>query len=358
MALAYRAGAPLMDMEMVQYHPTTLKGKGLLITEAARGEGAYLLNKHGERFMEQYAPTMLELASRDVVSRAEQIEINEGRGINGCVLLDCRHLGRAFLQERLGQIYAEAKTFANIDLAKESLPIRPGMHYQMGGIKTDTEGRCWDIDQQWKGLPGLFAAGETACVSLHGGNRLGANSLLDTIVFGRRAGQCAAEYARTIPSPNISEHNLEVDRHLVTSLLAREGSGERTAAIRLEMGTTMSRYVSVFREQEGLETARHHIQALQARWPAITVQDKGQVFNTGIIAVLELGFMLDCAEAILEGALTRKESRGAHFRTDYLDRDDEEWLKHILLYHQPGKSPLADFLPVKITQWQPQTRLY
>jgi succinate dehydrogenase / fumarate reductase flavoprotein subunit len=358
MALAYRAGAPLMDMEMVQYHPTTLKAKGLLITEAARGEGAYLLNKHGERFMEQYAPTMLELASRDVVSRAEQIEINEGRGINGCVLLDCRHLGRTFLQERLGQIYAEAKNFANIDLAEEPLPIRPGMHYQMGGIKTDTEGRCWDTEGNWAGLPGLFAAGETACVSLHGGNRLGANSLLDTIVFGRRAGQCAAEYAHTIPSPNIPEHRVEEDQNLITGLLAREGPGERAAAIRLEMGTTMNRFVSVFREHEGLETARQCIQELKARWPAITIQDKGQVFNTGIIAALELSFMLDCAEAIIAGAQTRKESRGAHFRTDYLDRDDEDWLKHILLYHQPENEPRIDVLPVHITQWQPQIRVY
>ena len=358
MAVAYRAGAPLMDMEMVQYHPTTLKGKGLLITEAARGEGAYLLNKHGERFMEQYAPTMLELASRDVVARAEQTEINEGRGINHCVLLDCRHLGRTFLQERLGQIYAEAKTFANIDLAEEPLPIRPGMHYQMGGIKTDTEGRCWDIDGNWAGLPGLFAAGETACVSLHGGNRLGANSLLDTIVFGRRAGQCAAEYARTIPPPIVSEQTIEADQGLVSSLLAREGPGERAAAIRLEMGTTMNRHVSIFRDHEGLETARLRIQELKARWPAITIQDKGQVFNTGIIAVLELSFMLDCAEAIIAGALTRKESRGAHFRTDYLDRDDEDWLKHILLYHQPENEPRIDFLSVKITQWQPQIRVY
>lgn len=358
MALAYRAGAPLMDMEMVQYHPTTLKGKGLLITEAARGEGAYLLNKDGDRFMKHYAPTMLELASRDVVSRAEQIEINEGRGINGCVLLDCRHLGRTILQERLGQIYAEAKTFANIDLAEEALPIRPGMHYQMGGIKTDTEGRCWDIHNQWKGLPGLLAAGETACVSLHGGNRLGANSLLDTIVFGRRAGQCAAEYARTIHSPTISEHLMENDQHLVRSLLAREGHGERAATLRLEMGTTMNRYVSVFREHEGLEKARQRIQELKARWPAVTIQNKGQVFNTGIIAILELGFMLDCAETIIEGACIRKESRGAHFRTDYLDRDDEEWLKHILLYHQPEESPHSDFLPVKITQWAPQIRVY
>ncbi len=358
MAVAYRAGAPLMDMEMVQYHPTTLKGKGLLITEAARGEGAYLLNKHGERFMEQYAPTMLELASRDVVARAEQTEINEGRGINGCVLLDCRHLGRTFLQERLGQIYVEAQTFANIDLAEEPLPIRPGMHYQMGGIKTDTEGRCWDIHRNWAGLPGLFAAGETACVSLHGGNRLGANSLLDTIVFGRRAGQCAAEYARTIPPPIISEHKVEVDQHLVTSLLAREGPGERAAAIRLEMGTTMNRSVSVFREHEELETAQKRIQELKARWPAITIQDKGQVFNTGIIAALELSFMLDCAEAIIAGARTRKESRGAHFRTDYLDRDDEDWLKHILLYHQHENEARIDFLPIHITQWQPQIRVY
>ena len=199
MALAYRAGAPLMDMEMVQYHPTTLKGKGLLISEAARGEGAYLLNSEGERFMERYAPNMMELASRDVVSRAEQLEINEGRGINGCVLLDCRHLGKTFIHDRLRQINEEAKTFANIDLAEEPIPIRPGMHYQMGGIKTDIDGRCWDIQEQWKGVSGLFAAGEAACVSLHGGNRLGANSLLDTVVFGRRAGACAAEYTKNTP---------------------------------------------------------------------------------------------------------------------------------------------------------------
>ena len=358
MAVAYRAGAPLMDMEMVQYHPTTLKGKGLLITEAARGEGAYLLNKDGDRFMERYAPNMLELASRDVVSRAEQIEINEGRGINGCVLLDCRHLGRTFLQDRLGQIYAEAKTFANIDLAEAPLPIRPGMHYQMGGIKTDTAGRCWDVQNGWKGLPGLFAAGETACVSLHGGNRLGANSLLDTVVFGRRAGQCAADYARTISLSPIPESAMETDRQLVNTLLAREGHGERSAALRLDMGVTMNRYVSVFREEDGLETARRRIQHIKAKWPAITIQDKGHVFNTGVMAVLELGFMLDCAEAIIAGARTRTESRGAHFRTDYLDRDDEEWLKHILLYHRLDQEPAIDFLPVRITQWQPQVRVY
>ena len=204
MALAYQIRrSALMDMEMVQYHPTTLKGKGLLISEAARGEGAYLLNREGDRFMEWYAPNMMELASRDVVSRAEQIEINEGRGVNSCVLLDCRHLGKSFIHDRLRQINEEAKTFANIDLAEEPIPIRPGMHYQMGGIKTDTDGRCWDLQGKWRGVQGLFAAGEAACVSLHGGNRLGANSLLDTVVFGRRAGKCAADYCeRTTESKN------------------------------------------------------------------------------------------------------------------------------------------------------------
>ena len=358
MALAYRAGAPLMDMEMVQYHPTTLKGKGLLITEAARGEGAYLLNSKGERFMEQYAPNMLELASRDVVSRAEQTEINEGRGINGCVLLDCRHLGQQLIQERLGQIYAEAKTFANVDLIEEPLPIRPGMHYQMGGIKADINGRCWDPHGHWKGLPGLFAAGETACVSVHGGNRLGANSLLETIVFGRRAGSCSAEYVKSLPKIHVPDSAIASDRRLVQTLLARTGQGERAATLRLEMGTTMNRYLAVFREQDGMNSAKQHISDLQTRWEGLAIQDKGHVFNTGVIATLELGFMLDCAEAIVAGALTRTESRGAHFRTDYLDREDDEWLKHILLYHSETGSPLIEYLPVKITQWQPQMRVY
>ena len=358
MALAYRAGAPLMDMEMVQYHPTTLKGKGLLISEAARGEGAYLLNREGDRFMEWYAPNMMELASRDVVSRAEQIEINEGRGVNGCVLLDCRHLGKAFIHDRLRQINEEAKTFANIDLAVEPIPIRPGMHYQMGGIKTDIDGRCWDIQKKWKGVYGLFAAGEAACVSLHGGNRLGANSLLDTVVFGRRAGRCAADYAKKNPNPKISDSTTEDDRNLVSSILDRKGNGDTVAGIRLQMGTTMNRHLSVFRDHEGMETAKKLIMDLKKRWQEVAITDKGQVFNTGVIAVLELRFMLDCAETIIVGALTRKESRGAHFRTDYLERDDEHWLKHILQYPSQNGTPEVDYLPVRITQWEPQTRVY
>lgn len=358
MALAYRAGAPLMDMEMVQYHPTTLKGKGLLITEAARGEGAYLLNSQGERFMARYAPNMMELASRDVVSRAEYTEIMEGRGVNGCVLLDCRHLGKAFILDRLRQIYEEAKTFANIDLTEEPIPVRPGMHYQMGGIKADVEGRCWDPEGQWKGLGGLFAAGETACISLHGGNRLGANSLLDTIVFGRRAGQCAAEYARTRLAPRLSPAMAEQDHRLVQSILQREGTEDTVAGLRYTMGTTMNRYLSVFRDEEGIETARRVIHELKGRWQAVAIKDKGRIFNTGVIAVLELSMMLDCAEAIIHSASIRKESRGAHFRTDYLERDDEGWLKHILLYYRPDGPPEVAYLPVRITRWQPQARVY
>ncbi len=358
MALAYRAGAPLMDMEMVQYHPTTLKGKGLLISEAARGEGAYLLNSEGDRFMEWYAPNMMELASRDVVSRAEQLEINEGRGVNGCVLLDCRHLGKTFINDRLRQINEEAKTFANIDLAEEPIPIRPGMHYQMGGIKTDVDGRCWDTHEQWKGVSGLFAAGEAACVSLHGGNRLGANSLLDTVVFGRRAGTCAAAYVKTVRTLKVSEAIVDTDHSLVSSILRRPSQTDTIASIRSEMGKTMNRHLSVFRDEEGMNAAREVIRSLKDRWQTVGIQDKGHVFNTGLVNTLELGFMLDCAETIIMGALTRKESRGAHFRTDYLDRDDEGWLKHILLYHNTNGTPDIDYLPVRITQWQPKARVY
>jgi succinate dehydrogenase flavoprotein subunit len=358
MAIAYRAGAPLMDMEMVQYHPTTLKGKGLLITEAARGEGAYLINGNGERFMERYAPNMMELASRDVVSRAEQIEINEGRGINGCVLLDCRHLGKRLIQERLGQIYEEAKTFANIDLTEEPIPIRPGMHYSMGGIKTDVDGRCWDIQRKWEGVPGLFAAGETACLSLHGGNRLGANSLLDTVVFGRRAGACAANHAQSLDEPQVSASVADKDYNMVQEFLKRKGNTDTVAAIRQDLGVTMNKHLGVFRDQEGMETAQAMLPTLQARWRQVGVQDKGQVFNTSLVRALELGMMLDCAETIVFGGMTRKESRGAHFRTDFIQRDDEHWLKHILIYRNPEGTPRADYLPVRITQWEPQVRVY
>ena len=357
-AIAYRGGAPLMDMEMVQYHPTTLRGKGLLLSEAARGEGAYLLNSEGERFMEQYAPNMMELASRDVVSRAERIEINEGRGINGCVLLDCRHLGKGLIRERLSQIFEEAKSFANIDLTEEPIPVCPGMHYMMGGVKTDVEGRCWDLAGGWQGVPGLFAAGEAACLSLHGGNRLGANSLLDTVVFGRRAGRCAGEYAKTLPQPRIGDGVVKDGENNIKKIFARPDTGDTVARIRHEMGSAMTEGLGVFRDQEGMALTQRTVADLRERWNRVAIHDKGQVFNTSLVRALELDFMLDCAETIVLGALTRKESRGAHFRTDCLHRDDEHWLKHILISHRPGGPPQLDFLPVRITQWEPQVRVY
>ena len=349
MALSYRAGAPLMDMEMVQYHPTTLKSNGVLITEAARGEGAYLINAKGERFMEKYAPNMMELASRDVVSRAEQTEINEGRDVDGCVLLDLRHLGREKIHERLQYINEVSMDFLGIDLAEQPVPIRPGMHYQMGGVKTDVDGAT--------AVPGLYAAGECACVSVHGGNRLGANSLLDTIVFGRRSGEAAAIYSREKRDMSIPESRLSQDEDHLKEIMARKDNGDTPAKIRLDMGSTMNDYVAVFRTTEGMETAREKLRSLSDRYQRVPVQDKGRVFNTNVIFAIELGFMLDCAETIVVSALERKESRGAHFRLEYPQRDDENWLKHITVRHTPD-GPRLEYTPVTITQWQPQIRSY
>ncbi|HIC04753.1 MAG TPA: FAD-binding protein [Nitrospirales bacterium] len=359
MGLAYQAGAPLMDMEMVQYHPTTLKANGLLISEAVRGEGGHLYNSKGERFMEKYAPNMLELASRDVVSRSEQTEINEGRGINGCVHLDCRHLGEKFIKERLSQVWEEAHTFSNVDMTKEPLPIRPGMHYQMGGVKTDNNGRCWDIGGGgWGGVRGLFAAGEAACVSVHGGNRLGANSLLDTVVYGKRSGLAASAFAKDTPSKDIPSSIISKDDNMIKSLLSRKDNKDSVAAIRLEMGTMMNEHLAVYRDQNGMETALTKIRSLRERWKEVPVRNKGRIFNTTLINAMELGFMLDCAETIIVGALFRKESRGAHVRLDFPERDDENWLKHILTYQQPGADPKIETLAVRMTQWEPKPRVY
>ena len=349
MALAYQAGTSLMDMEMVQYHPTTLKGNGVLITEGARGEGAYLLNKDGDRFMEKYAPNMMELASRDVVSRAEQIEINEGNDVDGCVLLDLRHLGRELIETKLSYINEVSMDFVNINLAEQPLPIRPGMHYQMGGIKTDVHGAT--------SIPGLYAAGECACVSVHGGNRLGANSLLDTVIFGRRSGEASAEYTRGRPMPNISEAVVAQDRDHIRSLLERDKNGDSVAGVRLAMGQTMNEHLAVFRTEEGMQAALTAIRDLKQRYARVPVQDKGQVFNTALVFALELGFMLDCSETICISGLARKESRGAHFRTDMPERDDTNFLKHTMATLGP-EGPDIDFSPVTITQWQPEERKY
>ena len=349
MALAYRAGAPLMDMEMVQYHPTTLKGSGVLITEGARGEGAYLLNADGERFMERYAPNMMELASRDVVSRAEQTEINEGRGIDGGVLLDCRHLDKNVIAQNLTQIVEISRDFANVDIYTQPIPIRPGMHYQMGGIKTDVNGQT--------AVPGLYAAGEAACVSVHGGNRLGANSLLDTLVFGRRSGEHASETAKRKSHVGITDEASGDDREFIAQLLDHTGGGEMFGKIRLEMGQAMNEGLAVFRDQAGMETALSKMPQLKERYHHVHVADKGKAFNTNLVFTLELGFMLDCVETIALSAMERKESRGAHTRTDMPDRDDANWLKHILVKSTPN-GPQIEHLPVVITEWQPQVRSY
>jgi succinate dehydrogenase / fumarate reductase flavoprotein subunit len=349
LTLAYRAGAACMDMEMVQFHPTTLKGSGVLITEGARGEGAYLLNGAGERFMEKSAPNMMELASRDVVSRAEQTEINEGRGVDGCVFLDMRHLGLDVIRERLWQIREIGIDFAGVDIVEEPIPILPGMHYIMGGIKTDV----WGQTQ----VPGLYAAGETACVSVHGANRLGANSLLDTIVFGKRSGMHASERARTEEVRMPDQRFADTVEKRLAELLARPTTEDRIANVRMDMGRVMNEKVQVFREEEPLKEGLEAVKALKKRYESVGVESKGKVFNTDLLFHIELGFMLDCAEMVAASAIERKESRGAHYRLDYPDRNDAEWLHHVTCnYTESG--PQLGKLPVTITQWQPQERTY
>jgi succinate dehydrogenase / fumarate reductase flavoprotein subunit len=345
MSLAYRAGAPLMDMEMVQFHPTTLPSNGALITEAARGEGAYLLNANGERFLKNYDPVKMELGTRDVISRAEQTEINEGRGVDGSVLLDCTHLGKERILKNLSQIYELALSFANVDITKEPVPVRPGMHYQMGGVSTDINGLTH--------VPGLYAAGECACVSVHGANRLGANSLLETVVYGRRAGAAAAAYAQATAPRKLPEQAARTDEQRVAAIMRREGPGENAALLRLELGRTMHDRVGIFRTKAGLEQAISAIRNLRERYEHVTVAAKGHVFNYALQSVWELGFMLDCAEAIAVSALRREESRGAHYRLDFPHRDDANWLKHTLAFCS-SEGPRIDYRPVRITRWEPE----
>ena len=348
MSLGYKAGASLMDMDMVQYHPTTLKGSGVLISEAARGEGAYLLNSENERFMLRYAPEFKELASRDVVSRCEQTEIDEGRGIDGCVLLDLRHLGEKYISERLSQIRELAMDFANVDMVTDPVPIMPGMHYQMGGVKADVNGET--------GVPGLYAAGEVACVSVHGGNRLGANSLLDTLVFGRRSGVHASELSKNISHIDIDDSAADGDRNNIQKLLDNE-KGESFGQIRLDMGTAMKEHFGVFREENSMAEGIAKIQSVKKRADKVYVADKTKTFNTNLLFTLELEFMIECAETIAASAITRKESRGAHTRTDMPDRDDENWMKHILVNKNDDAHDIS-YQDVVITEWEPQIRQY
>jgi succinate dehydrogenase / fumarate reductase flavoprotein subunit len=353
-AQAYRIGAPLMDMEMIQYHPTTLVENGFLITEGARGEGAHLLNGNGERFMEKYAPNKLELASRDVVSRAEQTEINEGRGAGPGgvgIYLDVTVVPKKRTLEALREIVNIGKDFAGVDITKEPILIRPGQHYIMGGVKTDVNGAT--------PIEGLYAAGEVACVSVHGGNRLGANSLLDTLIFGRRAGEHAAARAQSIASPaEVPASRLREEAGWLDSIIDRPKTGRRVSEIKDELGTEMNRNVAVFRNQEGLTNALEVVRRLKEEARSAYIDDHGTVFNQDVLGAIELGYMLDCAECTVLAALERKESRGAQFRTDFPERNDEEWLKHIQTSRNGDDTPQVSYSPVTITQWQPEERKY
>jgi succinate dehydrogenase / fumarate reductase, flavoprotein subunit len=349
MTLAARVGVPLKDMEMMQFHPTTLSPTGVLITEGTRGEGAYLLNSEGERFLKRYAPNAMELASRDVISRAEQTEIDEGRGVDGSVLLDLRHLGAEKIIERLHGTRELAMTFALVDPIHEPIPVRPGAHYHMGGVDTDVEGKTE--------LEGLYAAGECACVSVHGANRLGGNALMETITYGKRSGAAAADWALThttvaVP-PSVEE---DARRELKTLLDRREG--ERPWRIRDELASTMHENFGVFRRENQMKEQERIVGYLRERYENVVVDDKGEVFNNDLTQALELGFLLELAECMIVSGLARNESRGAHARPyDYPSRDDENYLKHTIV-RWVGDRPVLDWKPVTITKWQPEERKY
>jgi succinate dehydrogenase flavoprotein subunit len=350
MSMALRVGVPLEDMEMMQFHPTTLAPTGILITEGCRGEGAYLLNAEGERFLKRYAPNAMELASRDVISRAEQTEIDEGRGIDGNVLLDLRHLGADKINDRLHGTRELSITYAGVDPIYEPIPVRPGAHYHMGGVDTDVDGLT--------SVTGLYAAGECACVSVHGANRLGGNALMETITFGKRAGRAAAEWAlthTTVSVPPSIETNSERE---LKELLARS-DGERPWGIRDELAKTMHENFGVFRREEQMLEQGRIVERLKERYSRVVVDDKGEIFNNDLTQALELGFMLDLAQCMVVAGLARKESRGAHARPhDYPDRDDENFLKHTLTTLDEQGQVELDWKPVTMTKWQPQERTY
>ena len=365
MALAYRAGVALKDMEFVQYHPTGLPGTGILITEASRGEGGWLKNKDGHRYLQDYGlgpPTdtpvhhKMELGPRDILSRCHMQEYQKGRTFEGpyghYVHLDLQHLGEELIDKKLPFVRELARKYVGIDPVYEPIPVRPVVHYMMGGIDTDVTGKT--------SLEGLYAAGETACVSINGANRLGSNSLTECLVFGARAGRAAAQYAQS-QSP-LSSNPLESlasdeQQRLDRQFLRKEGGKERIATLREAMQKTMEEGGGIYRNEEEMQKSCEILSHLRERFGEITVEDRGDVFNTNLIAALELDFMLDVAEAVAHSALNRKESRGSHTRTDFPKRDDEKFLKHSLAY-RTQQGPRIQYSPVTITRWQPEERKY
>jgi succinate dehydrogenase / fumarate reductase, flavoprotein subunit len=352
MAMALRAGLPLKDMEFMQFHPTTMFPSGILITEGCRGEGGFLINKDGERFMKRYAPNALELASRDVVSRSETTEIEAGRGVNGSVMLDLRHLGPEKILTKLPGSRDLAMTYAGVDPIYEPIPVRPGAHYHMGGVQTDEWGRTE--------LEGLYAAGEAACVSVHGANRLGGNSLMETITFGRRSGLHAAEHALTRATrANGHAEAARSDAEAWIKGLLDNSAGERPWQIRDELGQSMLENFGVFRYPERMEKQLEVIGELKARHDrGIVVEDKGSVFNSDLTQAIELGYLLDLAAVMLQAGLAREESRGAHSRpSDFPERDDENFLKHSITHWVDG-APQLSYADVRMTKWEPMVRSY
>jgi succinate dehydrogenase / fumarate reductase flavoprotein subunit len=358
LSLILHAGLPLEDMEFVQFHPTGLYPSGILVTEGARGEGGYVVNNQGERFMKEYAPEKMELAPRDVVSRSIQTELDQGRGINGknYVHLDVRHLGEAKILEALPQIHELAIKFTGVDCMKEPIPILPTAHYSMGGIPTNI-GTQVIKNAKNDVVEGLFAAGECACVSNHGANRLGTNSTLECCVYGRRAGISLLRHLREDPGlPDLPKDAAEPAVERIHSLLEASGP-ESPADIRDTLQNTMTEKMAVFRREETMRECLKIVKALQERYRRIRLHDKSRLFNTELMEAVELGSMLDFVEPIVVGGIARSESRGAHFRKDYPKRDDQNWHKHTLAW-KDGDGIRLDYKPVVVTRFQPEERKY
>ena len=365
MAAAYRAGVPLKDMEFVQYHPTGLPGTGILITEASRGEGGWLKNKDGYRYLQDYGlgpptdkPThrKMELGPRDILSRCHMQELAKGRTFEGphghYVHLDLRHLGEEVINTKLPFVRELASKYVGIDPVYEPIPVRPVVHYMMGGVSTDINARTT--------LAGLYAAGETACVSINGANRLGSNSLTELLVFGTRAGRAAAANATNVAAPALAAMEAlaaDEQRRLDRQFLRKDGGKERIATIRHEMQIAMEEGAGIYRDEQKMEKACRTLRTLRERFKDIVIEDRGSTFNTEVMTAFELDFMLDVAEAVANSALKRRESRGSHTRTDFSKRDDENFLKHTLAYRTPD-GPRIEYRPVTITRWPPEERKY